>query len=121
VLGGEGGDLSEDDDDVLGRAGASVRENPTHLPIHPPDLDVKIDWLRAFLAQGHEDQDPAALAALVEAVDAEDPVQEIAEVLKGHPTLRDAWYLFRSERIQELIAEWLEAHGVSVVEPPPWG
>ena len=32
----------------------------------------------------------------------------------------DRWYLYRTDRLRELIEVWLEDNGVTVVNPPPW-
>ena len=51
---------------------------------------------------------------------ATDPARRIGDILNQNPELRDAWYVFRSDRIHERIEKWLDEHEVESVDPPPW-
>ena len=124
VLEGEGeeSDLADDDDASFGRprAPVGVRQSPTLLAIHPPDIPTKIEWLETFLEQAGGKHAPAVLERFRQAMEAEDPAEVLGEVLNEHPGVRDAWYLYRSERIQELIDAWLAEHEIEAIDPPPW-
>ncbi len=126
VLEGEGevDEMDDDVDDYDGRVHAPVappplRDDSTRIYVHPPDTLQKIEWLQAFL-DGSREVDANAAAELREAMDSDDPVEQLALVLNRHPGARDAWFRFRSERIRGLIDDWLAARGVVAVEPPPW-
>ena len=40
--------------------------------------------------------------------------------LRDSPQSKDRWYLYRAERLHELIDEWLEQNAVIATDPPPW-
>jgi hypothetical protein len=126
VLEGEGevDEREHDEEDYDGRVPAPVappplRDDSTRIYVHPPDTDQKIEWLLAFL-DGSSEVGADESAELREAMDSDDPAEEVASVLKRYPKARDAWFRFRAERIRTLIDEWLAARGVVAVEPPPW-
>jgi hypothetical protein len=125
VLDGEGeGDPFEDEDDNDVERNAvdpprEMRRDPTRLYVTPPSLDERIDWLRSFLDSGAKLNGGVA-EGLRRALDADDPIAEVAGVLRDHADERESWFLFRSERLHELIDEWLEDNEVQVIEPPPW-
>jgi hypothetical protein len=123
VLAGEGEEHDLDDarlENPLAVTAPPVhRVDPTRIPIRPPDTEQKIDWMREFLEVA-EDIGPAVVDEFSVALDDDDPVPLVTDLLKRHPDVRDAWYLYRSERIQEMIDEWLRENGVEVIEPPPW-
>ena len=123
ILDGEGDEGDPLDDDVaLAAAGAPVappREDPTRLPICPPDTALRIEWMKGYLKQNSADA-PDVVAELTAAIDAPNAGQLLSEILNRNPEVRDAWYVYRSDRLHELIAGWLEEHGIEPTEPPPW-
>jgi hypothetical protein len=113
----------DDDDTAFERAGTAappMREDPMRLAIRVPDTERKISWMKRFLSQNAEKHEADALAALDAATEAANPARELSQILNENPEVRDAWYLYRSERIQEMIDEWLEEHEIAIVSPPPW-
>ena len=50
----------------------------------------------------------------------EDPVVAIRAVLAEYPEGREAWFLYRSNRLHEMIERWVAEHEVEPVEPAPW-
>lgn len=128
VLEGEGEDAEFDDDEAgFGPATAAARatagsppEDPMHLPIRPPDVPRKVEWMKNFLRQTTGEHPPEVAAAITAAMAVENPTPAIKGILDGNPEVRDAWYLYRSERIQEMIDEWLAENGVETTDPPPW-
>jgi hypothetical protein len=121
VLEGEGEDARDDGDDLDGAVEpAGRRRSPSdHLYVDPPDSETEAAWMADFV--GDEAQvDAAALAQLREALEGPEPVEDFREVLRNQPEERDRWFLFRTERLHELIDEWLEANGVISTEPAPW-
>jgi hypothetical protein len=125
LLEGEGEEAEDLEDDeaaevkVLGGPAPRRREDPTRIRVEPPDLETKIDWMTEFL-EITPGLDALVVVQLSEALASDDPANAAGEVLKQNPAVRDAWYLFRSERLHELIDDWLEASGVESVDPPPW-
>jgi hypothetical protein len=125
VLEGEGEEDDPDDDPgaYQGRVPAprpAAHSEETRLRIHPPDTAKKIEWMKQFLAleRGLEAE---VLADLERALSAEDPAGELSGILNRNPDVRDSWYMFRAERLREMIAAWVAEHGVAFTEPPPWG
>ena len=126
VLEGEGDLEPEDEDDaydqrpVPAAATGVERDDPTRIPILPPDADTKIEWLQGFLREKGRAHDVAVVAELTAAIDTDDPVDALGEVLNRNPGVRDAWYLYRADRLHELIDEWLADHDLQCTDPPPW-
>jgi hypothetical protein len=94
VLEGEGeeDDLLDEDAamNAVGGPSKSRQDDPTRLPIRPPDLTRRIDPNR------------------------------VRDVLNRNPEVRDAWYAYRFDRLHEMIDEWLAKNGVEPTDPPPW-
>jgi hypothetical protein len=125
VLEGEGEDDDlHDEDAALGPARAAGvehgREDPTRLTIRPPDTARKIEWLKAFLARAADEHPPEVVAELTEGMVAADPAPILRAIFYRNPEVRDAWWVYRSERVQERIDAWLAEHGVETTTPPPW-
>jgi hypothetical protein len=127
ALEGEG-DLEPDDEDdayeqgrPVPNAGAGIeRDDPTRIPIVPPDTETKIEWLQGFLREKGRDHDAKVVAELTAAADAADPTDALGEVLNRNPGVRDAWYVYRADRLHELIDEWLADYDLQCTDPPPW-
>jgi len=128
VLEGEGEDAELDEGEAGFEPAAAVAravsgtppEDPMHLPIRPPDVPRKIEWMKSFLEQTTDEHPPDVAAAITAAMGVENPTPVIKGILDRNPEVRDAWYLYRSERIQEMIDEWLADNGVDTTDPPPW-
>ncbi|HKQ60750.1 MAG TPA: UPF0158 family protein [Candidatus Polarisedimenticolaceae bacterium] len=123
VLEGEGED--EQFDDVVegyehGAAGPEgPRPDSTRIYVPAPDLEQKMEWLRAFM-DDTAGLDGRFLAALNDALEADDPAAAIQDALRAHPEGRGQWYLYRAERLRDEIDEWLETNAVHPIDPPPW-
>ena len=59
-------------------------------------------------------------AELTDALKEEDIPQALSDVLNRNPEVRDAWYLYRSDRLHDLIDEWLAENGIEPADKPPW-
>jgi hypothetical protein len=99
---------------------AVEREDPTRVPIRPPDTERKIGWLKAFLEQTAEDHDATVIAELKQAIGADNPAEAIGDVLSRNSEVRDAWYLYRSDRLHDLMDEWLVENELESTDPAPW-
>jgi hypothetical protein len=128
VLEGEGeeDDLDQDDEDFEGGhpnppppVPVPLRSDSTRIYVDPPDSMQKVEWMKGFTADGRG-QDPQVIARLATAVESDDPVNDLTEILNEHPEVRDAWYVYRAERVHEMIDDWLEENDVVPVDPPPW-
>ncbi len=118
VLDGEG---EEDDLEDVHAASSSPtprRNDPTRIPIQPPAPSQKIEWMKAFIAEGGHDK--AVIEALKKGLAAENPPPVLGDVLNANPEVRDAWYLYRTDRLREMIGEWLAANDIEPIDPPPW-
>jgi hypothetical protein len=128
VLEGEGEEAELDEGDagfepataVARAVSGSPPEDPTRLAIRPPDIPRKIEWMNSFLRQTSSEHPPDVAAAITAAMGVENPTPVIKGILDRNPEVRDAWYLYRSERIQEMIDGWLAENGVDTTDPPPW-
>jgi hypothetical protein len=125
VLEGEG-----EDDDLDDAEGAydphpsavplpAPREDDTRLYVHPPSTERKIEWLKEFL-QTSSAVDSEVQAELEQAMTVDDPAGELKAILNRNQEVRDGWYRFRAERIQQRIDAWLAEHGVGFTDSPPW-
>lgn len=121
VLEGEGeGDDSPDDDDMEEALEATTepRDDAFRLYVHPPGAEEETEWMRRFVAA--QPTIPAEASDELRAAVEEGSPFAFREALRPHAELRDRWFLFRSERLHELIEDWLEDNGVQAAEPPPW-
>jgi hypothetical protein len=116
VLEGEG---EEDDFDDAGAVGSQALEDQTRLSIEPVKTAQKIDWIKRFLDE-ITDLDPEFRDELKKALAAENAATALTEVLHQNAEGSDRWYLYRTDRLRELIEDWLEGNGVAVANPPPW-
>jgi hypothetical protein len=120
VLEGEG---EEDDDDDNDSTAIPVLQKPpydaTRIYIVPPDDALKLQWMKQFVDEVG-DLEVEVRDKLKSALDEEDSVPAINDVLRQHPEGRDRWYLYRSDRKHELIDRWIVEHGIETVDPPPW-
>jgi hypothetical protein len=114
LLEGEG-----EEDEFDDSADAPQRDDVTHVYIAPLTTAQKIDWVKRFLDES-ADLDPEFSSALKEALAVDNAKEAITEVLHRHPEGSDRWYLFRLDRLREVIEEWLDANEIAVVDPPPW-
>lgn len=121
VLEGEGeGADQEGDEDLLDDAGerdAVVRNAPTRLYVPPPDSEEESDWARDFVED--EELGDHVKAQLTETLTT-GSVVSFRDTLRQHPEAKDRWFLYRSDRLHEVIDAWVEENGIVGVEPPPW-
>jgi len=120
VLEGEGElDLDDDDDAMVARGMriAVTSGEGTRVVIDPPGDEQKLVWLDQFLAGAG--CSAAIVAEFQRAIEAAD-IAAIRELMQEHADVRDAWYVYRSERLREQIDRWIETHELQLSEPPPW-
>ena len=120
VLEGEGEDARFDDDELDNavEADAPARREPTRLYVESFTPDDELDWMDEFI-EGEDGIDPVMkdkLGTLVGQADGE----AFKDELRHNATLRDKWFLFRTERLHEVMDAWLDVHNVNPASPPPW-
>jgi hypothetical protein len=120
VLEGEGEDTRYDDDDEMSDADGDTgpRQGPMRLTVESFTSDDELDWMDEFIEgdEGMDDELKEQLAGLAAQADGDG----FKDALRGAPEARDRWFLFRSERLHEVIDAWLDVNNVSPAEPPPW-
>jgi hypothetical protein len=123
VLEGEGEEGAfENEEDLLedGADGeAPARKETTRLYIDPPSAEDEMDWMDDFATRA-DGCSPEVIEALRAALDADDAADAFREVLRHNATERDRWFVFRSERLHEVVEAWIDANQVHCSEPPPW-
>jgi len=125
VMEGEGEESDLEDEETLYQGRSTVaapsprKDDATRLYIRPPGTARKIKWLEVFLDRDDE-LDDGVKGQLRQAMDTDDPAAVIGQILRENPDERDAWFLFRAERVRELIDDWLTQGGIEPVNPPPW-
>lgn len=121
-LEGEGEDAHFDDDAEMENAvevvGAS-RNETTRLVVVTYSDDDELDWMDDFLA-GEKDMS-AELRAVLDGFIAGVNADGFRDELRHHAEVRDRWFLFRSDRVHDVMREWLDEYGLVAALPPPWG
>ena len=121
ILDGEGEDAHFDEDAEMDDAGpdeAAPRGETTRLYVVSFTDDDEIDWMDEFI-----EGDDAIAAELKETLSdlvAMGPAQRFKDELRQHADVRARWFLFRSERLHEVMDAWMESNKISPATPPPW-
>jgi hypothetical protein len=121
VLEGEGEDAHFDEDaemDDAVPAEAAPRDETTRLYIVTFTDDDEIDWMDEFI-EGDE-LIPADLKETLMDRVAQGPSQAFKDELRHHAEVRARWFVFRSERLHEVMDAWMETNKISPATPPPW-
>jgi hypothetical protein len=77
-----------------------------------------MDWMDEFI-EGDDTIPPELKQTLSEHI-AQGPPQRFKDELRHHADVRDRWFLFRSERLHEVMDAWMDANKISPASPPPW-
>jgi hypothetical protein len=121
ILEGEGEDAHFDEDAEMDDAvpvEAAPRGETTRLYVVSFSDDDELDWMDDFI-EG-DGTIPAALKETLSDLVAQGPSQRCKDELRHHPEVRDRWFLFRSERVHEVMDAWMESNKISPATPPPW-
>jgi hypothetical protein len=121
ILEGEGEDAhfdedAEIDDAVDGDNGP--RRETTRLYVVSFTDDDEMDWMDEFI-EG-DDTIPAPLKETLSDLVAQGPPQRFKDELRHHADVRARWFLFRSERLHEVMDAWMASNKISPASPPPW-
>jgi len=119
-LEGEGEEAQFDDDTLVEdavEAGAPRRET-TRLHVASFTDDDELDWMDEFIEGDGKLADDVKnmLGDLVAQGDGDG----FKDALRTHAEARDRWFLFRSERLHEVMDAWLTENQVTPAAPPPW-
>ena len=122
ILEGEGEDAHFDDDDEMDDAvdegNGPNRPEATRLYVVSFTNDDELDWMDEFI-EGDGALDSTLKDKLVECITKESP-HAFKDCLRNHAEVRDRWFLFRSERLHEVMDAWLDEHKVNPASKPPW-
>ena len=121
ILEGEGEDThfneaSEIEDAVPDEA--APRGETTRLNVESFTDEDEIDWMDEFI-EGDEAMSPELKERLYDLVAAGTP-HKFKDELRHHADIRDRWFIFRSERLHEVMDAWMESNKISPATPPPW-
>lgn len=118
---GEEADDDEDDDYQVNAPSASQprSDDGTRAYIEPLSTDTKIAWVESFISDTN-DLSPELLSKLNSALESDDPAQGIIDALREDPEGKDRWYLYRADRVHDLIDDWLAQNEIAPTNPPPW-
>jgi hypothetical protein len=121
ILEGEGEDAHFDEDaemdDAVVEVDAGPRGETTRLYVVSFTDDDEIDWMDEFI-EG-DDTIPAPMKETFADLVANEP-QKFKDELRHHADVRARWFLFRSERLHEVMDAWMESNKISPASPPPW-
>lgn len=120
VLEGEGEDARFDDEalDNAVEVDAPDRSETTRLYVESFTADDELDWMDEFI-EG-DDGMPAELKDKLGNFVARSEGEAFKDELRQNAELRDRWFLFRSERLHEVMDAWLDANNVNPSTRPPW-
>jgi hypothetical protein len=121
ILEGEGEDAHFDEDTEMDDAvpdEAAPRGEITRLYVDSFTDDDEIDWMDEFI-EGDAAISPELKKTLSDLV-ATGPPQAFKDALRQHADVRARWFIFRSERLHEVMDGWMEANKISPATPPPW-
>jgi hypothetical protein len=121
ILEGEGEDAHFDEDAEMDDAvdgDARPRRETTRLYVVSFTDDDEMDWMDEFI-EG-DDSLPAPLKETLSDLVTQGAPQKFKDELRHHPEVRARWFLFRSERLHEVMDGWMESNKISPASPPPW-
>ena len=121
ILEGEGEDAHFNDASEMEDAvdeEVAPRSEPTRLNVESFTDEDEIDWMDEFI-EGDERIPPELKQTLYDLV-AEGTPQKFKDELRHHAEIRDRWFIFRSERLHEVMDAWMESNKISPATPPPW-
>jgi len=121
ILDGEGEDAHFDEDAEMDDAvdgDAAPRGETTRLDVVSYTDDDEIDWMDEFI-EG-DNAIPAELKEKLSDLVAQGPPQLFKDELRHHAEVRDRWFLFRSERVHEVMDAWMATNKIFPASPPPW-
>ena len=124
LIEGEGEEDDDDDEDFSANRLVSSPPPPvddsTRAYVKAMTTEMKLGWMKLFLKDKDNGLDGDARAALEAAFASEEPAEALSELLIGADEARDAWYLYRSDRLHDYIQSWLDEKEITAIDPAPW-
>jgi hypothetical protein len=126
IIEGEGEDDDFDDEDdfspnhVVSAAPPPSVDDSIRAYIKPVTTEMKLSWMKSFLAEKDNGLDDEANAKLKEAFAGEDAPEALGAFLRSADEARDVWYLYRSDQLHAYMRAWLGEHEIKPIDPPPW-
>jgi hypothetical protein len=126
IIEGEGEDNEFDDEDDDFSANTVVVTRPTTVDdstrayVKPVTNEVKLGWMKSFLAEKDNGLDEEANSQLKQALESDDAPEALGAFLRAADEARDIWYLYRSDRLHEHMQTWLGEQEITPIDPPPW-
>ena len=121
VLEGEGEDAHFDEDAEMDDAvegEPAPRRETTRLYVVSFTDDDELDWMDEFIER--DGAIPPDLKKSLAELVADGPPHGFKDLLRHHAEVRDRWFLFRSERLHEVMDSWMESNKISPASKPPW-
>ena len=94
------------------RASAKLEPTDGALRIHHLPLELR--------EQGQASDTDPLRAKLQAALESDTPAQSVIDVMRETPEGKDRWYLYRSDRLHDLIGDWLNENEITATDDPPW-
>ena len=125
IIDGEGEDDDFDDDDfspnsLVAAGQPAARDDSTRAYVTPMTTEMKLEWMRNFLAEEDNGLDKEANAKLKQALESDNAPEALGTFLRAADEARDVWYLYRSDRLHEYMQTWLGEQEITPIDPPPW-
>jgi len=126
IIDGEGEDDDFDDDDdfsanrVVATGKPDAHDDATRAYAKPITTEMKLEWMKKFLAEKDNGLDEEANAELNKAFKSANAAEALGAFLRGADEARDVWYLYRSDKLHEHMQSWLGEHEITPIDPPPW-
>ena len=120
---GEEDDFDDEDDfsaNTIMQPPSSPVDDSTRAYVKPMTTEMKLGWMKQFLSDKDNGLDEGPRSELEAAFSSDDPAAALSEFLINADEARDAWYLYRSDRLHDYMQSWLDDHEINVIDPAPW-
>lgn len=98
---------------------SEVSENiRNYLRIEPASSREQYRWMERFVGSV---ADPQLRERLIISIDGKGAFRRFKDVLLAYPAERERWFAYRAELLHWHIQQWLDEHGLSPTNLPPWG
>jgi hypothetical protein len=120
LLEGEGEeDVFDDENESYTRPAAPQPAPGTRIYVDQLTTQTKLRWITRFIEET-TDLEPEFVERIKTALDSDEPAPAVIDALRESPEANDRWYRYRSDRLHDLIQEWLAANQIEAIDPPPW-
>lgn len=126
IIEGEGEDDDFDDEDdfsantYVATAPPVSKDDSTRAYVKPITTEMKLEWMKSFLAEKDNGLEQEANAELKLALGSDDAPETLGAFLRSADEARDVWYLYRSDCLHKYMQSWLDEQEIKPIDPPPW-